>query len=196
MKLLLKIARILTNILLAGVIALAAFVGISARAANDKFPTVMGHKVLTVLSGSMEPAISTGDVIIVKPLTPEDSIKEGDIITFRTKEKQDMLITHRVMGAVLINGEPRAYVTKGDANKSEDLGTVSREQVMGIYKWRVPYFGYVVDLMHQPKGIIALLVIPGAILIGSEFIKIWKLLGEAETAKKNAAADGGDSSAG
>lgn len=192
MKKLLNALNVLVTVVLVLVIAAAAFLAFSARFSKDKIPTVAGHKVLTVLSGSMEPAIHTGDVVIIRPITPADEIKEGDVITFRTKEKADMLITHRVMGTVNVNGVPKAYVTKGDANDSEDLSTVARDQVVGIYQWRVPYFGYVSNFMHKPVGIILCVVLPGLLLIGIEFVKIWKILAEAEAAK---AKGGGQSKA-
>ena len=91
----------------------------------DRIPAVFDYKVLSVLSGSMEPAIRTGDVIIVEPLRPEHEIREGDVITFRAADAPDMLITHRVIGIVSVNGEPAAYVTKGDANEAPDLSRFS-----------------------------------------------------------------------
>lgn len=188
MKRFLNVLNAVVTVLLVLVIAAAAYLAFSARFSGDKTPTVAGNKVLTVLSGSMEPAIHTGDVIIVRPLAAGDEIKEGDVITYRTKEKADMLITHRVMGIVSVNGVPKAYVTKGDANDSQDLSTVARDQVMGIYQWRVPYFGYFSNFLHKPMGIVICVIVPGVILIGHELVKIWKLLAEAEAAK----AQGGD----
>ncbi|MFZ5649991.1 MAG: signal peptidase I [Bacillota bacterium] len=189
MKKFLNVFNIAVTIILVLVISAAAFLAFSARFSGDKMPSVAGHKVLTVLSGSMEPAIHTGDVIIIRPLAPDEQVKEGDVITFRTREKADMLITHRVMGIVSVNGVPKAYVTKGDANDSHDLSTVAREQVVGVYQWRVPYFGYFSDLLRKPFGIIAFVVLPGVILIGHELIKIYKILAEAEAAKVGGGGD-------
>lgn len=190
MKIFFKVLNLAVTVALVLIIAAAAFMAFSARFSKDKIPTVAGHKVLTVLSGSMEPSIHTGDVIVIRPYSQGDEIKEGDVITFRTKEKEDMLITHRVMGTVNVNGVPQVYVTKGDANDSEDLSTVGKDQVVGIYQARVPYFGYVSDFLHKPKGIILCVVLPGLILIGAEFRKIYKILAEAEAAK----AKGGEES--
>lgn len=190
MKLFLKVLNYAVTAVLILVIAAAAFLAFSARFSKDKIPTVAGHKVLTVLSGSMEPNIHTGDVIVIRPYTPADEIKEGDVITFRTKEKADMLITHRVVGTVNVNGVPQVYVTKGDANDSEDLSTVGKDQVVGVYQARVPYFGYVSNFLHKPIGIILCVVLPGVILLGLEFRKIYQILAEAEAAK----AKGGDGS--
>ncbi len=170
------------------IIGVAAVLAISARRSRDALPTFMGRKVLTVLSGSMEPLIHTGDVIIVRPLAAEEAIGEGDIITFRTRGKADMLITHRVVGLVSLNGIPSAYVTKGDANDSEDLTAVAREQVVGRYEARVPYFGYLASFLRKPAGMILFVIIPGLILIAGELRHMWKILAEAESARRK----GGD----
>ncbi|HHV06699.1 MAG TPA: signal peptidase I [Firmicutes bacterium] len=185
MKILAKILSIgLTAfmLLLIGAVVVLAF---SGRRSPDRIPTLAGHKVLTVLSGSMEPAIHTGDIVIVRPLDDNEEIKEGDIITFRTQEKADMLITHRVMGIIIINGAPAVYVTKGDANDAQDLATVARSQVVGTYAWRIPYFGYLVNFLRKPLGIILGVVLPGLILIAGEVRTIWQILGESEAAKNS-----------
>ncbi|MDA8234128.1 MAG: signal peptidase I [Clostridia bacterium] len=189
MKLVLKITNIVLTSALILIIAFAAVIGFSAWLSEDKIPTINGYKLLTVLSGSMEPAIQTGDVIIERPLAAGEKVKEGDIITFFTKEKTDMLITHRVVGTINVNGKPAAYVTKGDANQSKDLSTVAPDQIVGIYKGRIPYFGYVSNFLHKPVGIIVGVILPGLILIGFEFRKIWQTLSAAED--KKAAKDAG-----
>ncbi|HLN64103.1 MAG TPA: signal peptidase I, partial [Symbiobacteriaceae bacterium] len=136
----------------------------------------------------MEPVIHTGDVIIVRPLAQTDSVQDGDIITFRTKDGGDTIITHRVVGTVNVNGKPKAYVTKGDANDSKDGSVVTPAQILGRYAWRVPYFGYVAAFLRRPVGIFLCLILPGLIIIGTEFRKMYRALEEAEAAK----ADGGD----
>nr|WP_245302011.1 signal peptidase I [Symbiobacterium terraclitae] len=167
-------------VILVATVALA----ITARRSQDGMPSVLGYKVLSVLSGSMEPAIKTGDVIIVEPLKPDHEIKEGDVITFRAADAPEMLITHRVVGIVSVNGEPTAYVTKGDNNDAVDLSPVSRSQVVGIQRWRVPYYGYLREFMRKPVGIVSLVIAPGVLLIAMEIRKIVQVVMEEERAKK------------
>ncbi len=184
MKLVLKLLNVIVTLVLVLVIIVAVGLTVSARFSGDRVPTVYGYKILNVLSGSMEPVIQTGDAIVIRPLSEGEKIGEGDIITFHTGENEDILITHRVVGVVSINGEPAAYVTKGDANDSEDLFTVARDQIVGIYEWRLPYFGYISNFVHKPVGIIMCIIIPALLIIGSELIKIYKVLEEEERAKK------------
>lgn len=189
MKRVLQILNLAINVILVLAIGAAAMMAFAARRSQDGIPTVMGRKVLAIISGSMQPAIHTGDVIIVRPLGPGQVPNDGDIITFRSKDKPDMLITHRVVGTVKINGEPRAFLTKGDANDSLDLSAVALEQVIGRYAWRVPYFGYVANFLRRPPGILLFVILPGVVLIGLELRKLWKAVMESDAAK--CAASGG-----
>lgn len=174
---------LVTAVLLLFVVASAAL-AISARRSNDALPTVAGHKLLTVLSGSMEPAIRTGDVIVVRPVQQGELAKEGDVITFFAKEDSSMLITHRVVGLIQVNQKPVAYVTKGDNNESQDLTPVPVDRVVGLYQWRIPFFGYISDFMHKPFGILLFVVLPGLLFIGGELKKVWRAMEETEDSVK------------
>ena len=80
---------------------------------------LLGLQVFNVISGSMEPTYSVGDLLYVKTVEP-DSVKVGDPITFVLNE--DLVVaTHRV---VKIDSENRLFTTKGDANESEDAAPV------------------------------------------------------------------------
>lgn len=175
MKTALKALGVAAIVVLLLVIASAAALGISARRSGDAIPTIAGYKVLAVISGSMEPSILTGDMIVVKPLTNvAEEVQDGDVITFRAKEKPDMLITHRVVGTVKVGGRPIAFGTKGDNNEVLDREVVTPEQIIGRYAWRIPYFGYMQSFIRTPLGIALLVVLPGAIIIGLELRKMLK----------------------
>ena len=68
---------------------------------------LLGYRVFTVISGSMEPKYSVGDLIYVKQVDP-DGIKKGDIITFVLNE-QLTVATHRVEA---VDAENRCFYTK------------------------------------------------------------------------------------
>lgn len=180
----LKVLNILVTVVLVLLIVASATLSISARRSKDALPSVAGHKLLTVLSGSMEPVIHTGDVIVVKPLEGGQIAQEGDVITFYAKEDSAMLITHRVVGLIQVNQRPVAYVTKGDNNQSEDLTPVPVDRAIGIYQWRIPFFGYVSDFMRKPFGILLFVVLPGLLFIGGELKKMWRAMEEPEDSVK------------
>lgn len=191
-KRLMKVLSGLVTTLLFLLLAVAVVLAISARRSPDGISTIAGHKVFSVISGSMEPTINTGDVILVLPLAKGQEVKEGDVVTFRAKEKKEMVITHRVIGIAMVNGRPAAYVTKGDNNDSPDSAPILREQIVGVYQFRVPYFGYISNFIRQPVGVVLFVIIPGLILIGIEFRKIWRTMSEAEKAQAASAQVGGD----
>lgn len=188
MKRLMSFLGGLFSVLLVLMMLGVGLMALAGRRSPDGIPTFRDYKVLSVISGSMEPEIHTGDVIVIKPVAEAAQIAEGDIITFRSGEEQQILITHRVVGIISVNQEPAAFVTKGDANDSEDPSTVAFKQVVGRYQFRLPYFGYVASFIRKPIGIFSVVIIPGLVLIGLEFRKIWQALSEAEASKAKAKA--------
>ena len=76
---------------------------------------LLDARPMVVTSGSMMPAISQGDALIVRPASIGD-IEAGDIISFQNFGKQN-LTTHRVIGVSMISGQPW-YQTKGDNNRA------------------------------------------------------------------------------
>ncbi|MCI3027754.1 signal peptidase I [Desemzia sp. C1] len=117
---------------------------------------LFGYKGYTVVSGSMEPAFSTGDFIFVKT-TPFGNIKTKDIVTFVSGEE---IVTHRA-----IEVKDEGLVTQGDANNIPDQAEVTADNYIGELALIVPYFGYVVVATQQP------LVLGGlVVLLGSYYI--------------------------
>lgn len=144
------------------VIALALFmIGTMVQ-----FPGNFSTKI--VLSGSMEPTIPIGSLVIIKPSV---SYKIGDVITFGDDSKNDIPTTHRVVEMRVDNGE-MVYVTKGDANNDRDLQEVREDEVIGKVLVNIPYLGYVIDLARKPLGMVFLIIIPALIVILDEVKKI------------------------
>lgn len=103
-------------------------------------PKAVGGRPLTVLTGSMAPAFNPGDVVIVKQTDAED-LQIGDVITFQAESDNPELTTHRITGVVL-TGEGRQYVTRGDANGADDPVPVKPEQIRGAVWYSVPFVGH------------------------------------------------------
>lgn len=125
---------------------------------------VFGYQAFTVISGSMEPAYSVGDLLYVKETDP-NTIQVGDPITFVMNE-QLMVATHRVVGVDAAN---QHFYTKGDANDSEDGEPVHFNNVLGVPRFAIPKLGYVSDfIQHSPGRYITLVVC--AVLILAVFL--------------------------
>lgn len=93
--------------------------------------------VLVIGSGSMTGTINKGDIVIYERYEEQDEIKTGDIIVFKSEDKQ---IIHRVVDQKALEDEVR-YYTKGDANMQEDEGYRKREDIVGKVKGRIPVIG-------------------------------------------------------
>lgn len=129
---------------------------------------------LTVLSGSMKPAINPGD-IVVSQYTDPDLIEVEDIITFQYAEEDDTVsITHRVIN-ISTKENQRVFYTKGDANENPDLTPITSEDVIGKVVLVIPLLGYLVNFAQSFTGFILLIAIPAIILIVGEIRNLLKI---------------------
>lgn len=101
-------------------------------------PKVLGGAGLTVLSSSMEPTYSPGDMVIS---VPQDGYSVGDVVTFQPVSGDPTLITHRIV-AHRTGDTAVSYITRGDANGNDDEPIVGG-QIMGKVMYHVPYVGHV-----------------------------------------------------
>jgi len=122
---------------------------------SDKVPDFFGYKPFIVLSGSMEPSIKTGDLIVTRMIAP-DKIKVGDIISFQIEK--NVVVSHRV--TAIINEGGLSFSTKGDANVGIDAGNVSPDSIEGIYVWRAPGLGRFAIFLQTPVGMLIFVVFP------------------------------------
>lgn len=117
-------------------------------------PSLFNHRLYIVDSGSMNPTISIDSMIVVKESMPED-IKKGDIITYYGS-RSSVKVTHRVME---VGGQGEFFITKGDANKTNDFLPVEGEKVIGKVVFTIPLIGIIFRFLGSIQGIISLAVI-------------------------------------
>lgn len=142
-----------------------------------------------VLSGSMEPAIGTGDVVFVYAADPQ-SVQVGDVVTFN-RDGTRTPITHRVIGIEQWDGDPTglALQTMGDANEDADASLVPGSAVIGVVPQatlpllgetvlRAPKMGYVIQFTNTDLGFVLLVGIPLAALVLNE---VWTIATRPET---------------
>ncbi|PJA21357.1 signal peptidase I [Candidatus Beckwithbacteria bacterium CG_4_10_14_0_2_um_filter_47_25] len=142
-------------LILAGLGLVAVFVAVSAL----NLPG--GWKLFTVQSGSMQPAISVGSLVLVKP-AGEYAVDE--VITFKTGPAPT---THRINRI-----EAGVIITKGDANDTPDSEPVRPENIIGKVVLSLPYAGYPVTFAKSKEGFLLLIVIPATLIIYSEILNI------------------------
>ena len=165
-----SISRILYWVLVVIIIIIAVIPTLSTL--NVPLP----FRIYSVQTGSMQPTIRIGDLIFVKE---EDNYIEGDVITFFSGTgKSRVVMTHRIKEMNTDN----TYTTKGDANTVTDVETVSKEDILGRYFFKIPLLGYPINLVRTPLGFLILIVIP-SVIIGYEEVK--KIKDEIISIKKN-----------
>ena len=114
-------------------------------------PKVLGGQIYTVISGSMEPAIPTGSLVYVEGIEPED-IQVHDVIAFYGGRDANAIITHRVVENRIVMGE---FITKGDANQTNDMNPVKYDELIGRVEWSVPEVGVIAQMLTGMEGKIA-----------------------------------------
>ena len=125
--------------------------------ARGKAVTVFGYSLLHVVTGSMEPTISTGDYVIVRREEIPD-LKKDDIVAYYTKDPQiyGSLVIHRIYEIT----EDGKYITKGDANLVADALPVEPGQVLGRYSRRAYIFNWIAWFAEPRKLLLLMVVIP------------------------------------
>jgi signal peptidase I len=127
-------------------------------------PLATGSQALTVLTGSMQPTLPPGTLVVVRP-TDVDEIRVGDVITFQPISGDPTLVTHRVTARGVASDGTVRFTTQGDANDVADAAQITDEQVMGRVWYSVPLVGWVNDLL---SGTTRLWLVP--IVVGCLFL--------------------------
>lgn len=159
MKMIIKIVRGVVIALLCLLLALNLWL-IAARVfLHQDLPKVFGFSQAVVMSGSMEPLFSAGDVVVFQE---QDSYAVGDVVIFR---RDGVFITHRIAGQ-----QEDHFITKGDANNTEDQQLLAPEYIEGRLVLIIPGIGAVMNFLRSPLGIL-LIVVVGLLLV--ELPEIW-----------------------
>jgi signal peptidase len=119
---------------------------------------LFGYKLYHVLTGSMEPELSAGDIIISRKYTDGMEIKIDDTVTF--VGAGNMLITHKVVG---IN-ESGTLTTQGTANPAPDA-PIPLSAVKAVMVRRSGFFTFLFNFLQKPAGFALFIGIPVAVLL-------------------------------
>jgi len=148
---------------------------IKVSSSNTNLP----FKSFLIQSGSMEPTIMTGDVILVQK---SDTYKQRDVITYYDHGKR--VVTHRIL-EVNQGSQGEEYITQGDNNQTPDIAAVPKTDVIGKHYLTIPKLGYLIAKSKTKAGIILLIVIPASIIIYDEIKKIKTSVENKKTEKKD-----------
>lgn len=149
-----KILNALTTVLLIVLIALVVFVFIS-RIKNES-PSVFGYHIFQVSSGSMEPELMTGDVILDKEVDPSE-IQVGDIITYKGMkgDLENKIVTHKVKEVKITSDGRRHFITQGIAKGAIEDPEFDESYVIGKYQRKIPLLNHLYTFFLSDYGLIA-----------------------------------------
>lgn len=155
-----KVVRFASQVFL-WLVILAAVAAVALAVA---IPRIAGGTPYTVLTGSMEPDLPPGTLVVVRPVDAED-IALGDVITFQLESGKPTVATHRVVAVgTRLDGE-QVFTTQGDANGIPDRNPVRAVQVQGRLWYSVPYLGHLNSVLTGRQRQSAVLVV-AALLVG------------------------------
>jgi signal peptidase I len=141
--------------------ALVAAIGLGV------LPHLGVYRTLTVLSASMKPTFSPGDIVVVRP-EPIERLRVGQVISYAVPVGAHQVETHRVVKILRGQGTTTPVIqTKGDNNTVVDPWTA---QLNGPTIWRleavVPKVGYAINLMRDRTfHLVSVILIPGSLAI-------------------------------
>ena len=168
-----KSNKVVSWILTVLLIAVFLFAGVVAvRTLVLKKPFVFGYGVFYVLTGSMEPVIHVGDVIVDKQVDSISDLKEGDIITYRGKEGEfkGKTVTHKIMR---IEGD--TIVTKGVSTMSiKEDPAITFDDVIGKYVKTSVFLTFVYKVFTNKIGFFAIIFVPLLILLVVQIVNFGK----------------------
>lgn len=159
----LRIFRIVKNVILAVIMtALLCLLAVVLTARmNGETPTLFGHTLYRVSSGSMVPYLEVGDIILCQECDPL-TLKEGDVITYDGKSGQfaGKRVTHRVVTKPYLNTDDGKYylVTKGDDNPIADT-PISTSQVTGKFVSKVDVLKGIYNFFLTPWGLLTIIAL-------------------------------------
>lgn len=137
---------------------------------GTRVPLFGEYQIKIVQSGSMEPTIKTGALILIYPT---GSYRVGDVVTFGEESVDSLPTTHRIIGETIEKGV-LTYATKGDANEEKDAVPIAANDIVGEVLFDIPYVGYILDFARKPLGFVLIIVVPAVLIFIDEGMSIWR----------------------
>lgn len=138
---------------------------------KDQVPNIGGVFPMIILTDSMKPEFSSGDLIICRN-TDAESVQKGDIICFFDPDGNgSTMVTHRVMSVTTDDNGEIAWETKGDVNNTKDSSLVPAKNLVGVYQSCIPGMGRIAMFTQTPRGMILCVLCPIMILIVYDSIR-------------------------
>ena len=158
-----KLIKLILNIFSWG--AIGVLVVMALYVVTSNYQVFGGYRSFLIQSGSMEPSIMTGDIIVTKS---QNSYILNDVTAFHSENR---IVTHRII-AKEEKPEGVQFSTKGDANRSQDFDTITPSQIIGKVVLVIPKLGYLVAFSKTLPGFLILVLIPTLLFLLDELFKM------------------------
>lgn len=156
---------------------LAALLGmLTVLTALVLVPRLGDAATYTVLTRSMEPTMTPGTMVVVRPVDP-GSIEAGDVITYQLRSGSAEVVTHRVVAVEADEAGEPVFFTQGDANDGRDPDPVLAVQVRGALWYSVPHVGHLTHVATPDVRQLAVNVL--TVLLGCYAVAMFGLEGRA-----------------
>lgn len=160
-KIIVNVIGIILCVILIPILFINCFLIVKGIANKNEVPSIGGNAPLIVLTGSMDPTIKAGDLIVTKKVDAKD-VKVDDVISFFDPEGNgSSIVTHRVIGIEIDETSGEIFFrTQGDNNDIADMTPVSEKNLVG--RWEGTRFwglGYVVLFTQSTVGIIVIIAV-------------------------------------
>lgn len=149
MKRVKKIVVIIVAILLGLLLTYNIYNLVSLKIMKKDIASINGYAVLEVVSGSMEPTINVGDMIIIN--TKVKNYQKGDIVTFY--DEAGAFVTHRI-----IEEDNEMVTTKGDSNNTSDKA-INKSRIVGKYVFKIKNGGRILASFKSPLSMVMILIV-------------------------------------
>jgi signal peptidase len=155
--------RVSTGILTLAMV-LAVVVGVAAA---------MGVRAEVVLTGSMRPALSPNDMIVVDRVAASDT-HVGDIVSFASPTQPGIVMTHRVKRIAQTKQGRLAITTQGDANNTPEHWTIAPDGTVGRVVTVLPPLGALTQWVGDPVTRTIVFALIGLMLMVGGLRWIWR----------------------
>lgn len=166
-----RTVSLLVTVLLILSVVLCLFVTVQVM--SDGYVNICGFMTFRVVTGSMEPTIDVGALMLTRE-TDISEIKKNDIVCFRSQDSQiwGSIVTHRVVDVIEMEDGSILLETKGDANTVADGYYVKESNLVGKVIWYTgddSTLASIFSFFTSEVGFLACIVFPGLLLMGLIF---------------------------
>lgn len=158
-------------------VSMMIFTVVSVTTFNRNDRSLLGYKMYVVNSDSMAATdFDAGDLIYVKEVDPS-TLKEGDIITFMSQDKNSFgeTISHKIRKVTTDAEGHRGFVTYGTTTNVDDQTIVTYPYILGKYEGHIPALGHFFNFLKTTPGYFVCIFIPFMLIIVYEGIKFFNL---------------------